>query len=412
MRLEDGPRSSVIDWDEASSLPSRRLHGEYAHFSKHQPPVKQDHLINFSGLSADLELCPVDDFRRSVKQALVRNGKGILAYGDHAGYPPLRESIAARMRIHGVSVTPDEIMITNGAQHGIDLALRLLASPGTQIVTEVPIYGIALPLFRFHGVEMIEIPMRDDGMDLDLLQEHLRRSQPALVYTIPNFQNPTGITTNQVHRERLLALCENCRVPILEDGFEEEMKYFGHAVLPIKSMDAGGVVIYLGTFSKVVFPGLRIGWIAADKECIRRLVSIHRFSNLSCSTLGQAALVRFLNGGYYEDHIRRVHRTYRQRMLTALDAMKRYLPEKWVSYTQPTGGYTLWVHVQGMQMTESSFLTKLEARGVLVSPGRLYFPRPHRGIFFRLSIANVEDEKIVEGIRRLGEMLRDMTGTE
>ena len=164
VRLEDGPRSSVIDWDEASSLPSRRLHGEYAHFSKHQPPVKQDHLINFSRLSADLELCPVDDFRRSVKQALVRNGKGILAYGDHAGYPPLRESIAARMRIHGVSVTPDEIMITNGAQHGIDLALRLLASPGTQIVTEVPIYGIALPLFRFHGVEMIEIPMGDDGM--------------------------------------------------------------------------------------------------------------------------------------------------------------------------------------------------------------------------------------------------------
>lgn len=360
--------------------------------------------IDFERLAADPSLAPGGEIRRCLRQVLVRQGGAALDYADSAGWTPLREAIARRMCAHGVAVDAAGILVTGGAQQGLDLALRLLTRPGDEVAVEAPTYGMAHALLRLHQVRPLEVPMRATGMDLEVLAHLLRTRQPRLLYTMPNFHNPTGVTTGQPHRERLLAMCEHYRVPIVEDGFEEEMKYFGQAVLPVKSMDARGVVIYVGTFSKVVFPGLRIGWIAAPVEAIARLASVQNAACLSGNTLAQAAVARFCGGGGFEQHLRRVHRVYRRRMQAMLSGLDEHLPPA-VARTRPDGGYTLWLTLPGKAADEPGICDRIARQGVKVAPGRRFYARPPAEPHLRLSIACVDEETIREGCRRLGRAL-------
>ncbi len=397
--------ATLIDWQAASRLGVRRATSDALLLARDH--VEARGMIDFARLSADPRLSPVDEIRRCLKQVLLENGPVLLDYGDPAGYRPLRETLVRRMRVHGITVSTDEVLITCGAQHGLDLVLRLLTRPGDRVVTESPSYASALSLFRLHELRLQAIPMRPDGMDLDALEAALKQTRPALVYTIPNFQNPTGLTTSQAHRERLLAMCEACGVPIFEDGFEEELKYFGKAVLPIKSMDTHGIVIYAGTISKIVFSGLRIGWIAAPRACVDRLAAIHRASCLSGNLLAQAAVERFCSSGGYEAYLRRTRALYRKRMQTMLRSLKQFVP-RGVEWTEPAGGYTLWVRVNAGRGTDEKLYERLLQTGVKVASGAAFFPTAPRGRpQFRLSIACVTDEEIVEGCRRLGRALQN-----
>lgn len=357
--------------------------------------------IDFSELSADPALAPAAALRSYLRRTLLTNPGAALDYADPAGWYPLRETIAARLRLHGVATGPEEILITAGAQHAMDLVLRLLARPGDSIAVEAPTYGMGHALFRLHGVLPVEVPMGNDGMNLDRLEEGLAKDRPRLVYTMPNFQNPTGITMPQARRERLLSLCEKHSVPILEDGFEEEMKYFGQAVMPIKSMDARGIVLYVGTFSKVVFPGLRLGWIAAPRSVVEDLTEIHHVTCLSGNTLAQAAVARFVAEGAYERYLRRVHRSFRARMQIMLQGLETHLPEG-CSWTHPEGGYTVWLTLPEEGWSEEEIEERCGEFGVRVSPGRLYYLTPRSAPHLRLSISCVDRTQIQEGCRRLG----------
>jgi len=394
---------TLIDWAAVSTPTTRGARDDAARLGRERET--RESVVDFARLSADRRIIPSDDLRRCLKAALLEEGRELLDYGDAAGYRPLREVIARHMRTHAVAVSADEVLITSGAQHALDLVLRLLTRAGNRVAVEAPTYGAALALFRFHGLDLVEIPMGPEGMDLDALDDVIARRGPRLVYTIPSFHNPTGITSGQAHRERLLALCEARRVPIVEDGFEEEMKYFGKAVLPIKSMDTRGVVIYVGTLSKVVFPGLRIGWIAAPRECVDRLVAIQRVSCLTGNSLAQAAAARFCRVGHYDAHLRRVHRVYRKRMQAMLRGLADHMP-RGVEWTRPSGGYTLWLRVTGTKADEDTLQARLLRDGVRVSPGNLYFQTPRAEPSFRLSIACVTETEIEEGCRRLGRSLR------
>lgn len=396
---------SLIDWAEKSSRASDSLYKFFLNYSPEKAVRMPSDMINLSPLNLDHRVFPADDFRRSINQVLVNEGPEILAYGDYAGYTPLREYVAQRMKIHGVSIFPEEILITNGAQQAIDLVLNLFARPGAKVAIETPTYANVIPLMRYHQMNIIEIPMNNDGMNLNFLRQKFQSDPPDFIYTIPNFHNPTGITTSQVHREELLHICEKHRIPIIEDGFEEEMKYFGKIVLPIKSMDKNQIVIYLGTFSKVLFPGIRIGWIAAEKECLQRIIAIKRFSDLSSSTLIQAALNSFCRQGYYDLHIKRMHRIFRKRMQIALQTMDAHFPEG-VQWTKPDGGYTIWVKLPKPYHDENMFKDLLIKNGVLVSPGEYYFHGKTPKKYFRISISSLTEDEIEEGILRLGQALR------
>lgn len=403
------PSDSAIDWGAIApaSVPSLSAGTGWT------PPPRTSgrEVIDFAMLSADPALVPVDDLRRCLKTILAGRGRALLDYGDPAGHAGLREALARRMRVHGIDIASDEVLVTNGAQQALDLVLRLLTAASGQVVVESPTYAAALALFRLQRLGIEAIPMRPDGMDLDVLAAALERRRPSFVYTMPSFQNPTGITTSQVHRERLLGLCEAYAVPLVEDGFEEDLKYLGKAVLPIKSMDNRGVVIYVGTLSKVVFPGLRIGWIAAPEACLQRLLAVHRLSSLGGSQLAQAAIARFCELGMYDAHLRRIHARYRRRMQAMLHGLAAHMPDG-AQWTQPAGGCTLLLTLAGMPAGEDAICRRFFDDGVRVEPGRPFFATPPAEPTFRMSIACADEQTIAEGCRRMGQSLRTLIGSQ
>jgi len=400
--MEPGARDdALIDWN--TRFP-QSVRGAAHREQTWRPPCPDNDIIDFERLAADPHLAPAADLRRCLKSTLLECGAESLDYADPAGWGPLRETVSRRLRSHGVSVGSEEILITNGAQQALDLVFRLMTGTGDRVIVEAPTYGVLHPLLRLHGVDPVEVVMRSDGMDLDALETILRLDPPTLIYTMPNFHNPTGVTTDQAHRERLLDLCETHRVPLIEDGFEEEMKYFGRAVLPIKSMDAKELVFYVGSFSKIVFPGLRVGWIAAPAAAISRLAAIQHTSCLAANTLAQAAADRFSRRGDFESYLRRIHRIYRRRMQTMIEALERNLPTN-VEWTRPSGGYTLWLKLPRPIEVENKICDRLARSGIRVAPGGWFFAEPPTHAHLRLSIAVVDETRIEEGCRRLGSEL-------
>ena len=391
----------MVDWSVTASLASNTIWQTYLHSHPEAGRTDGSPPIDFGSLEMDPRLFPLESFRSCLNRVIEKQGSTLLGYGDPAGSTPLREWIVHRLHCHGISVTPDEILVTNGSQQGIDLVLRMIAAPGKAVAIESPTYDCMLPLLRFYGLKPLEIPVRLDGMDLSILAETLQKEHPVLVYTMPSFQNPTGVNTSQAHRERLLSLCEMHRIPILEDAFDEEMKYFGKTVLPIKSMDQHHAVIYCGTLSKVLFPGVRIGWIAAERECVGRLTAIRRFSELSSNMILQAAIHEFCQNGCYERHISRMHRVYRTRMRTALETLRRLIAPEWAEWTEPSGGYLIWLKLRPVPSRSVAWQNLLAAHGVKVALGSSFFFSDTSDTHLRLSISRLNEEEIVEGIRRL-----------
>lgn len=402
-------RPSAISWEKACSSYANAIHRIFLQYhperSKRFPSSPED-VINISELDLDSRLYPMTEFRQCINHVLHDMGAVSLEYGHHQGHIPLRRQIAKRLRLHGISVSEREILITNGAQQALDMIIRMLGGDGKRIAIESPTYAAILPLLKFNGVQTREIPMHAEGMDLKFLEKVLAKERISFVYTIPNFQNPTGITTSHAHRERLLNICLRHRVPIVEDGFEEDMKYFGKVPLPIKSIDEKNCVIYLGTFSKALFPGLRIGWITADRECISRLTAIKRFSDLGSSKLIQIVMAEFLNRGYYDRQLKRMHRAFRKRLQVALQTLDACFPPS-VRWTRPAGGYTIWVKLR-KRWDADQLQNHLGRFGVIVSPGSYYFPDTKQSEYFRLSIAKRNEQEIKEGISRLGRALHAM----
>lgn len=401
-------RKSLIDWEKYSNNQSRDIYEIFLRYSPESPMHTKfkPNASNISELDLDPRLYPMDEFRRCANHVLLEYGSRSLEYGTYKGHKPLRQIIANRLRLHGIAVSEEEILITNGAQQAIDLIIRLFTTSNKKVAVEAPTYANILPIMQFNGVKIQGIPMREDGMDLDYLKKILEKEELSFVYTIPNFQNPTGITTSHQHRERLLNICLQHKVPLVEDGFEEDMKYYGKVPLPIKSIDDRNIVIYLGTFSKALFPGLRIGWITADKICIDRITAIKRFSDLSSGNLVQMILHEFLKRGYYDLQIRRLHRIFRRRMQLALKTMDECFPQT-VSWTRPSGGYTIWVKLP-KKLTEIELHEFMSEYSVIVSPGTYYFPRKRSSGYFRISIAKSNEDEIEEGVTRLGKALHSL----
>jgi DNA-binding transcriptional MocR family regulator len=364
-------------------------------------------MLDMASLDIDHRILPVEDFKRCMAKVMVEKAH-IFNYGAAEGDMGLRDSIASRLRIHGILCDPEEVLITNGSQQSLDLVIRSFVSSGSTIIMESPTYMHALPLLRFYGAHLVDVEIAAEGMNLRDLEGKLKKSKPGFIYTMPNFQNPTGITMSQSVREDLLGIAARYRVPIVEDAFEEEMKYFGKVPMPIKSMDTGRIVIYMSSFSKVLFPGIRMGWIAADRDIIRRIAALKRVTDLSSNSVIQSSMSEFLQRGYYDLHIRRMHRKFKKRMLTAIEALKARLPEGRVSWNEPLGGYLIWLRLEGLRMPEDELHAVFSKAGVMVSKGSQYFPKIQREHHIRLSISKLNEGEIVEGIKRLGKALQKL----
>ncbi len=400
-------RKGVIAWKAIAAPGGEEVLRLSRSYPRRAKTVGDPSVIDFSTIDMDRRLFPLERFRSCLNRTLARRGRELLGYGDPAGYRPLREYVAQRLARHGVSVTAEEILLTNGSQQAIDLLFRLVASPGKAVAFESPTYNLMLPLLRLYGLKPIEIPLRLTGMDLDVLEREVDRQRPALIYTMPTLQNPTGVCTTQAHRERLLSLCEEERIPLVEDGFEEEMQYSGRIVLPLKSMDRQQLVVYCGTFSKVLFPGVRIGWVAAARECIERLEAIRRFEEVAPGMILQAAMHEFCRDGSYDRHVSKMHRVFRKRMQTAVRELREQLQPEWARWVEPSGGYLLWLELSPALARNRALPDLLAAHGVRTAPGRLFFFSPRSKRYLRLSISTLGEEEIAEGVTRLCRALRE-----
>jgi GntR family transcriptional regulator/MocR family aminotransferase len=363
--------------------------------------------IDFSPGGGGADLFPVDEFRRVLQNILRREGTAALGYGDPRGYPPLRATIAGVLASQGLQTSPENVLITSGSQQAIALACQTLLQPGDCLLVEAPTYASGLDLFSGLGLKVIDVPLDENGLQMDALETALQQNHPRLIYTIPNFHNPTGVCLSAARRRALLELSRRYNVAVLEDDFVGDLRYEGRALPTLKSLDPGGQVIYLSTFSKMLMPGLRVGFLVADGPVFERLVYLKRASDLATSSLTQRALETYVTIGRYQAHLRRSCLLYRRRRDAALQAVRRWLPAetRWIT---PQGGLFLWLRLP--PGTDSDRLLPLAlAAGVSFAPGRQFYADGRSGAdALRLNFAALPPEQIDEGIRRLSRALEQL----
>lgn len=386
-----------VNWRQCFSR-TARVSGEWRRpdFSPYQA---SEGMISFAGGMPDSSLFPIEAFRRVLNQVLRTEGPALLQYSPVSGYPPLRHYLASYLVHKGMAVNEADILIVNGSQQGLDLVARTLLDPGDQVVVEGPSYPGALQIFRAHQAEMLTVPMGEDGIRRDVLEGMLQRHTPKFIYVMPTFHNPTGVTVSLEGRRELLAIAAKARVPVVEDDFHNELRYDGSPVLPLRALDRQGLVIAIGTFSKVLFPGLRVGWIVAPPEVMERLVIAKRISDLHTSALIQAAIYHFCRRRLLDQHTKRMCVEYRRRRNTLLQALKQYCPAG-VTWTQPQGGFSLLLTLPP-GLDGQSLLPMAVREGVLYTPGALFYADGGGRNQLRLSFSELPPEHIVEGVRRL-----------
>lgn len=350
------------------------------------------------------DLFPIDDFRRSVDRVLRREGRSVLQLGATAGHAPFREYIASQMSISGVPVTPEEILITNGCQQSLDLLRRILVAPGDEIAIEEPTYPGAIGVFCGNKDNYFTVPVLGTGLDIKALAELLTQRRPKLIYTTPTFHNPTGSTLDTPSRRRLIELAVKHRIPIIEDDIYRELHYEGPLPPSLKALDRSGIVISLNSFSKVGFPGLRVGWIAAPRPVIERLISVKRNCDLHANLLAQAAIYEFSKHGLLAKHIKRVRRAYLQRRDAMIEALENHLPEE-ARWSRPAGGMVVWVELPPY-LNANEILSRSAERGVIFAPGDHFYPGPAPQNMMRLCFTIAAPPAIETAISHLGDLIK------
>ena len=365
--------------------------------------------ISFASGISDSRQFPIEEFRKVLQTVMRRDQISALDYGERNGYAPLREGIAHILASQGLQVHPENILITAGSQQAIFLASQVLLKPGDIVLVEEPTYSVAIDLFRALGFHIVGIPLDSQGMQVEKLEKLLQQHHPKLIYTIPNFHNPTGTCLSSARRRELIVLAERYNIPILEDDFVGDLRYEGHAQPSLKALDPGGQVIYVSTFSKMLMPGLRVGFIVADGPVFESLLNFKRISDLATSTLIQRALDAYVNVGRYQAYIRRSSQTFRKRRDVMLAAIKDHLPSN-VSFDEPKGGLFIWLRLP-KSLSAEKLLPLACKEGVAFVPGSYFFINGKSGDeWIRLNFASQPDEDIEEGIKRLGKAIRKLTG--
>lgn len=361
--------------------------------------------IRFTGATADPALFPTAEFREVVNEVLRDLGAHALDYGQPEGLLSLREALSERLLTRGVRASADQILIVNGSQQGLDLIARLLVSEGDSVFVEEPGYPNGFRLLAASGARLRPIPVDDHGLSVPSLAQGISEGAARFLYTMPMFQNPTGVTLAPERVGPLLDLAARARLPIVEDQFDGDLCYDGESPRPLKAEDRHEGVILLGSFSKILFPGLRLGWLVVPRPLLPALRELRQLVDLSSGLLVQHAMDRFCRRGLLDHHLDVVRAQNGNRLRCMLEALDREMPEG-VRWTTPRGGLTLWLSLPaGSDSFE--FLSLARSRGVDFTPGPLFFPSGGGHEYLRLSFTREPVERIEAGIRILGELVRE-----
>jgi 2-aminoadipate transaminase len=349
------------------------------------------------------EFYPLREFRSAIDEALERGGAAMLGYTASQGDPLLRTILADHLRERGLRVAPDEILITSGVSQAMALIVQTLARRGDDAIIEQPTYLGLLNVLNAQGVRGVGAPVDEDGLVVDALEPLILAHRPRFIYTIPVFQNPTGVCLSPARRAALLELSARHGLPIVEDDIYSRLAYEGPAPLALKADDHDGLVLHIGSFSKSLLPGARIGYIAAAPQLIRRLVAAKQADDLCSPPLLQRALALFLQHGRLTTHLRRVIPLYRERRDALITAMAWHFPSA-LRWTTPQGGFCSWVALPAGVSTTDLYMAAVE-RGVAFAPGDVFFSGPAPRPYIRLAFATQPPDVIGEAIKILGSVL-------
>ncbi len=370
--------------------------------------TQKPEVISFAGGMPAPELFPVDAMIDVSKKVLEENGRVAMQYTTTEGYAPLREHLAKRMNDNlQTNVVADDLLITNGSQQCLDFIGKAFLDKDDIVLCESPSYLGAINAFNAYQPKFIDVPTDGDGMIMEELEKILEENDRVkFIYVIPDFQNPSGRTWPLERRKKFMEIINKYEIPVAEDNPYGELRYEGEYLPSLKSMDTKGLVMFLGTLSKVLSPGYRIGWVAASPEILAKFNVIKQAADLQASTISQMEMAKFFDDYDVDAHIAKLREVYGHRRTVMLDAMKKYFPEG-VTYTYPNGGLFTWVILP--EGIDATVLQKEKAlpNNVAFVPGEPFFPNGGHVNTFRMNYSNMPDDKIEEGIRLLGLSIKE-----
>ena len=368
--------------------------------------IARPDIISFAGGLPAAELFPVDQLRQACDAVMKEMGKVACQYSSTEGFPALREKIAERMKAkNNIETDADHILVTSGSQQGLDFSARVFVDKGDVILMESPSYLGAINAFKACEPTFMEVPTDEDGMVMEELEKILATTPNVkMIYVIPDFQNPTGRTWTLERRHKFMEIINKYEIPVIEDNPYGELRFEGTNMPSLKSLDTKDLVVFLGTCSKILAPGLRIGWICASKENLVKYNFIKQGADLQSSTIDQLIADRFLDMYDLDEHVEKIKDVYRKRRDVMLKTMEETFPKE-VKFTHPEGGLFTWCVLP--EYMDAKVLAKqcLEKKVAYV-PGGSFFPNGGKENHFRLNYSCMPEDKIKEGITRIAEVLK------
>ena len=371
--------------------------------------VQKPEVISLAGGLPDPATFPAEEIRGIVNKILSNNSAQVLQYGTTEGLPGLRKSILEFLSTDGIKGNLENIIITSGSQQGLDLVGKVFLSPEDVAIVELPSYLAALSAFRSYGGELVGIPMDEEGMQMDLLEEKLTQlkeegKKVKFIYTISNFQNPAGVTMSLSRRKKILKIAQKFNLFIVEDNPYEKLRFEGESIPSIYSLDTDGRVISLGTFSKILCPGLRLAWMLGNKEIIGKLALLKQATDLCTNILSQSIAYEYFQLGKFTENIEGNIDIYREKRDAMLDALERYFPPQ-ATWTKPQGGFFIIATLPDYIDTGEMMIEAVK-ENVAYVPGSPFFANGGGKNTMRLAFCYPSSEKIVEGIKRLGKVIK------
>ena len=371
----------------------------------------QPDVISFAGGMPAPELFPVEQVMEASMAVLKEQGRAALQYSSTEGYPRLRQQIADRMLAkNNIKTDADHILVTSGSQQGLDFSARVFLNPGDVVLLESPSYLGAVNAFKAAEPTFIEVPTDDGGMIMEELEKILATTENVkMIYVIPDFQNPTGRTWDLDRRHKFMEIVNRYEIPVVEDNPYGELRFEGEYMPALKSLDTKGLVIYLGTFSKILAPGYRIGWVCAEDEILAKYNFMEQAASLQASTIGQMETSKWIDMFDLDAHVAKIREVYKKRRDVMLETLKNNLPEGCVC-TNPVGGLFTWVVLPESFNSEEKMKElqmKCIAKNVAFVAGGSFFPNGGHENTLRLNYSCMPEEKIVFGITTLCQTIKE-----
>ncbi len=362
-------------------------------------------IISFAGGLPAPELFPIAGVKKAAEEVMDEDGAAALQYGSAKGVGKLIDTVVQRSKRDGVVTDADHVMISTGSQQAIDLTGKMFVDPGDTVIIERPTYLCAVDVFRSYGAHFVGVDMDDDGMRMDQLEQAIiDNPNTKVIYTVPNFQNPTGRTMSVERRKQMVQIAEKYNVMILEDNPYGAIRFTGENIPAVKSFDKTGHVIYMSTFSKILAPGIRVGWIVAGPQLIKKFTFMKQSADVHTDNFVQFVVAKFFAENDVEAHIKKISAMYVKRKDVMINAMKKYFPSD-VKFSNPDGGMFLWVEVPGDVNTQAMFDECIK-NNVAFVPGEPFYANNAPSGRFRLNFSNTPEDQIEIGIKRLASAIR------